>query len=137
MFLVVCDDVVLNIKTSTATHHNGLRAQLHETSTLLARHFAPRSGAYHEIWLNGTALGHRRSANGQTEETDSYEPKADRRKPIADEEPLYGKVYLPRKFKTGLALPEDNCIDVYAQDLGLLADVEKGRIVGYNVLVGG
>src|SRR5262249_7293339 len=53
------------------------------------------------------------------------------------QEPLYGKVYLPRKFKTGLALPEDNCIDVYAQDLGLLAIVENGRIVGYNVLVGG
>src|SRR5205823_2865594 len=57
--------------------------------------------------------------------------------PTREEEPLYGKVYLPRKFKTGLALPEDNCIDVYAQDLGLLAVVEKGGIVGYNVLVGG
>ena len=55
----------------------------------------------------------------------------------AEAEPLYGKVYLPRKFKTGLALPEDNCIDVYAQDLGLLAIVENGRIAGYNVLVGG
>src|SRR5262249_31408718 len=54
-----------------------------------------------------------------------------------DLEPLYSKVYLPRKFKTGLALPEDNCIDVYAQDLGLLAIVENGDIVGYNVLVGG
>jgi sulfite reductase beta subunit-like hemoprotein len=53
------------------------------------------------------------------------------------EEPLYGKTYLPRKFKTGLALPEDNCIDIYAQDLGLLAIVEEGHIVGYNVLVGG
>ena len=52
-------------------------------------------------------------------------------------EPIYGKVYLPRKFKTGLTTPEDNCIDVYAQDLGLLAIVEYGRIVGYNVLVGG
>src|ERR1043165_7396971 len=51
--------------------------------------------------------------------------------------PLYGEVYLPRKFKTGLALPEDNCIDVYAQDLGLLATVEAGRVAGYNVLVGG
>src|SRR5262249_3238304 len=48
-----------------------------------------------------------------------------------------GKAYLPRKFKTGLALPEDNCIDVYGQDLGLLAIVEGGAIAGYNVLVGG
>src|SRR5262249_27911287 len=53
------------------------------------------------------------------------------------EEPLYVKTYLPRKFKTGLALPDDNCIDVYAQDLGLLAIVEDGKVVGYNLLVGG
>ncbi|MHB1424332.1 MAG: NADPH-dependent assimilatory sulfite reductase hemoprotein subunit, partial [Gemmataceae bacterium] len=53
------------------------------------------------------------------------------------EEPIYGKVYLPRKFKTGLALPEDNCIDVYAQDLGLLAIVAENQIAGYNLLVGG
>jgi sulfite reductase (ferredoxin) len=50
---------------------------------------------------------------------------------------MYGKVYLPRKFKTGLATPEDNCIDLHAQDLGLLAIVENGRVVGYNLLCGG
>src|SRR5205085_3067357 len=77
----------------------------------------PRTRAYHEIWLNGQPV----ESNGQ----------------VPDVEPLYGKVYLPRKFKVGLAPPHDNCIDVYAQDLGLLAVVEKGSIVGYNVLVGG
>src|SRR5205807_538997 len=54
-----------------------------------------------------------------------------------EHEPIYGKVYLPRKFKTGLALPEDNSVDIYAQDLGLLAIVENNNIAGYNVLVGG
>ncbi|HLJ11140.1 MAG TPA: NADPH-dependent assimilatory sulfite reductase hemoprotein subunit, partial [Planctomycetaceae bacterium] len=53
------------------------------------------------------------------------------------EEPIYGAAYLPRKFKTGFALPEDNCIDIYTNDLGFLAIVEGDRIVGYNVLVGG
>ena len=52
-------------------------------------------------------------------------------------EPLYGKAYLPRKFKTAFAFPEDNCTDIHANDLGFLAIVEDGRIVGYNVLVGG
>src|SRR5207244_467034 len=47
------------------------------------------------------------------------------------------KLYLPRKFKTGLALPDDNIVDIYAQDLGLLAVVDDGRIAGYNVMVGG
>ena len=52
-------------------------------------------------------------------------------------EPLYGPRYLPRKFKMGIALPEDNCIDIYTQDVGLLAVVRDGKITGYNVLVGG
>src|SRR5262249_26242477 len=54
-----------------------------------------------------------------------------------DDEPIYGKTYLPRKFKIGFGLPDDNCIDVFAQDLGLLAHVEGGRVAGYDVLVGG
>src|SRR5205807_3613473 len=88
-----------------------------ETARQIAAHLAPRSGAYHEIWLNGKPVGDA--------------------PPEANVEPIYGKVYLPRKFKTGLALPEDNCIDIHAQDLGLLAIVEEGILVGYNVLVGG
>ena len=52
-------------------------------------------------------------------------------------EPIYGKTYLPRKFKTAFALPEDNCTDIHANDLGFLGVVEDGRLVGYNVLVGG
>jgi sulfite reductase (ferredoxin) len=106
-----------------APHHDGLRGQLQETAATIAAHLAPRSRAYHEIWLNGKPVGE--------------SPESTCANPGTDVEPLYGKVYLPRKFKTGLALPEDNCIDVYGQDLGLLAVVEKGAIVGYNVLVGG
>jgi sulfite reductase (ferredoxin) len=57
--------------------------------------------------------------------------------PGDDVEPIYGKQYLPRKFKIGIALPDDNCIDVYTHDLGLVAVVRDGMIEGYNVLVGG
>ena len=52
-------------------------------------------------------------------------------------EPIYGDTYLPRKFKVAIALPEDNCVDVYTNDLGFLTIVEDDRIVGYNVLIGG
>ena len=115
--LGACGDVERNVMACPAPHrHDGVHAELQETAALLARHLAPRTGAYHEIWLNGKPIPGTNKPN---------------------EEPIYGKVYLPRKFKTGLALPEDNCIDVYAQDLGLLAIVEGGTIVGYNVLVGG
>ena len=116
--LAACGDVERNVMACPAPHHGQLHAQLQETATLLATHLAPRTGAYHEIWLDGRPVNNAEhsSANG---------------------EPLYGRTYLPRKFKTGLALPQDNCIDLHAQDLGFLAIVEKGRIVGYNVLAGG
>jgi sulfite reductase (ferredoxin) len=117
--LGACGDLERNVMACPAPHrHDGVHDQLQETATLLAAHLAPRTRAYHEIWLNGRPIT----------ETDTSPH---------DIEPLYGQVYLPRKFKTGLALPEDNCIDVYGQDLGLLAIVEGGTIVGYNVLVGG
>ncbi len=116
--LGACGDVNRNVMACPAPHAgDAVRQALQDTADQLAAHFAPRSGAYHEIWLNGKAL-----SNGTA---------------AAEVEPIYGKVYLPRKFKIGLALPEDNCIDVYAQDLGLLAIAEQGRVIGFNVLVGG
>jgi sulfite reductase (ferredoxin) len=117
--LGACGDVERNVMACPAPHrHDAAHDELQETARTLAAHLAPRTRAYHEIWLNGRPVT----------ETDTSPH---------DIEPLYGKVYLPRKFKTGLALPEDNCIDVYAQDLGLLAIVEDGHIAGFNVLVGG
>jgi sulfite reductase (ferredoxin) len=116
--LGACGDVERNVMACPAPHYqDAVHEQLHETARLIAAHLAPRTSAYHEIWLNGKPV-----ENGAA---------------VADHEPLYGKLYLPRKFKTGLALPEDNCIDVYGQDLGLLAIVRDGEIMGYNVLVGG
>ncbi|HVS40294.1 MAG TPA: NADPH-dependent assimilatory sulfite reductase hemoprotein subunit [Gemmataceae bacterium] len=121
--LGACGDVERNVMACPAPHrHDGVHEELQATAARLAAHLAPRTRAYHEIWLNGKPV----EASGRNGDAAG-----------ADAEPLYGKVYLPRKFKTGLATPEDNCVDLYAQDLGLLAVVEFGRIVGYNVLVGG
>ena len=50
---------------------------------------------------------------------------------------MYGPTYLPRKFKTGFALPPSNDVDVFSQDLGFIAIVENGKLAGYNVTVGG
>ena len=52
-------------------------------------------------------------------------------------EPLYGEPYLPRKFKSGLAIEGDNCIDVYSQDIGMVAHIDDGKLAGFTVLVGG
>jgi sulfite reductase (ferredoxin) len=120
--LGACGDVERNVMACPAPHnHDGVHAELQATAARLASHLAPRTRAYHEIWLNGKPVG---GTNGEAHAA-------------PDAEPMYGKVYLPRKFKTGLALPEDNCIDVHGQDLGLLAIVEGHTIAGYNVLVGG
>ncbi len=112
--LGACGDVNRNVMACPAPLP-GPREQLQAAAAHLAAHFAPRTRAYHEIWLDG-------------------EPAEDAGQ---DLEPIYGKAYLPRKFKIGLGLPDDNCIDVFAQDLGLLALVESGQVTGYNVLVGG
>lgn len=114
--LGACGDVNRNVMACPAPVADGMRPELQRLAGAIAEHLAPRTSAYHEIWLNGKAV---------TEPT------------VEDVEPLYGKVYLPRKFKAGLTLPDDNCIDIYAQDLGFLAAVEGGKIVGYDVLVGG
>jgi sulfite reductase (ferredoxin) len=128
--LGACGDVERNVMACPAPHHHdGVHAQLQETATILAAHLAPRSRAYHEIWLDGQPIND--SGPGGEEGAAAHSLRS------SPEEPLYGKAYLPRKFKTGLALPEDNCIDIYAQDLGLLAIVENGTIAGYNLLVGG
>ena len=128
--LGACGDVERNVMACPAPHrHDGVHEELQATAARLAAHLAPRTGAYHEIWLNGKSVSGVGVESGVgTNGESSSAPEV---------EPMYGKVYLPRKFKTGLAAPEDNCIDVYAQDLGLLAVVEHGSIVGYNVLVGG
>src|SRR5436190_9387428 len=115
--LGACGDVNRNVMAPPAPVASPVYAQLQETADQLAAHFAPRTRGYHEIWVNGENV------------TSSAE--AD------DVEPIYGKVYLPRKFKIGLALPKDNSVDVYAQDLGLLAIVKGTKILGYNLLVGG
>ena len=93
------------------------------SSTSSAKHLAPRTRAYYEIWLTDPDTGEKTLAGGNGKE--------------AAVEPIYGPTYLPRKFKTAFALPEDNCTDVYANDLGFIVVHENGKILGYNVLAGG
>ena len=116
--LSACGDVARNTMCCPAPHHHDpLRQRMQATAQQIAAHLSPRTSAYHEIWLDGE--------------------KAVSSPASEDEEPIYGKTYLPRKFKTGITLPEDNCIDIHTHDLGFLGIVEDGELVGYNVLLGG
>jgi sulfite reductase (ferredoxin) len=119
--LAACGDVKRNVMACPAPiKNNPVYDQMQNLADELAEHLKPRTSAYHEIWLTDEA--------GERTNVAEFKPV---------EEPIYGQLYLPRKFKIGLALPEDNCIDIYANDLGFLAILENGRIAGYNVLVGG
>ncbi len=125
--LAACGDVERNVLCCPAPLRDAVRDRMYEDAAQWASHCAPRSSSYWEIWLDG-------------EKIETLPPAAEPQVPTPGDdpvEPLYGKTYLPRKFKTGFALPEDNCTDVHANDLGYLAVVEDGQLVGYNVLVGG
>jgi len=122
--LGACGDVERNVMCCPASfRRDPVHDELQETATRLSTHLLPRTTAYHEIWLTDPDSGEKHLCGGGA---NGHEI-----------EPLYGAGYLPRKFKTAIALPGDNCVDVYTNDLGLLAICENYRIVGYNVLVGG
>lgn len=109
-----CGDVERNIVAPPAMLSGTGHRLLHELADELTEAMTPATNAYHEIWLDGECVDSSRET-----------------------EPLYGEQYLPRKFKTGLALPEDNSVDVHTQDVALVAIVEDGELLGANVLVGG
>lgn len=118
--LAACGDVNRNIMCCPAKRVGNVHAELERLTDELTEAMAPKTSAYHEIWVTDPETGEKTLEGGGQEV-----------------EPLYGPTYLPRKFKMGIALPEDNCIDVYTQDIGLLAVVRDDQITGYNVLVGG
>ncbi len=137
--LAACGDVERNVMCCPAPHHgDAIHQQLQDLADSIAHHLRPRSPAYYEIWLKDDASGEEQlvsqaGPNGHSHSTDGAPPS-----PSADPvEPIYGPTYLPRKFKTAIGLPHDNCVDLYANDLGFMAVVENGQITGYNVLVGG
>ena len=111
-----CGDVERNIMCCPEPKADRFHEQAHQAIAAMVAALTPRTGAYHEIWLDGEVV-------------DSSEPEV---------EPLYGEQYLPRKFKTTVALEGDNCVDIYAHDLAIVAmRGDGGAVRGFNVLVGG
>jgi sulfite reductase (NADPH) hemoprotein beta-component len=117
--LAACGDVNRNVMSTANPYLSKAHRAAFDLAKGLSEHLLPRTGAYHEIWLDG----------------DKVEDKSAPASPA--EEPIYGQHYLPRKFKAVVAVPPDNDVDIYAHDLGYIAIVEGGEVVGYNVTVGG
>lgn len=122
--LAACGDVERNVMCCPAPiRNNPIREQLQDLAESIAKHLCPRTTAYHELWVRDPDSGEETLMGGGAE---GHEV-----------EPIYGSNYLPRKFKTAVGLPEDNCVDLYANDLGLMAIHDGQTIRGYNVVVGG
>lgn len=122
--LGACGDVGRNVMCCPAPfRRDPVHEQMHEAAAQVSDHLLPRTTAYHEVWLTDPSTGQQELCGGGAEGHEI--------------EPIYGASYLPRKFKVAIALPGDNCVDVYTNDLGLLAICENFQIIGYNMLVGG
>ena len=112
--IAACGDVNRNVLAGMNPAESALHAEVHAYARGLSEHLLPRTHAYHEVWLDGEKL------------TGEMEP-----------EPLYGPTYLPRKFKAAVVLPPHNDVDIYTQDLGFIAIVEGGNLIGFNLTAGG
>ncbi len=132
--LGACGDNVRNVMTCPAPHADRHKAEILEYAKAVSDQFLHRSGAYQEIWLDGMKCDHLpQPVKGN------------------DPEPIYGKEYLPRKFKFAFAFPEDNCTDIYSNDVGIVPEISspspsplpqgegkgEGKLLGFNILVGG
>ncbi|MDQ4061113.1 MAG: NADPH-dependent assimilatory sulfite reductase hemoprotein subunit [Pseudomonadota bacterium] len=115
--IAACGDVNRNVMSNPNPYQSRAHAAALDLARAISDHLLPRTRAYREVWLEGERI-----LGGEEEVT----------------EPIYGKTYLPRKFKTVVAVPPSNDVDVFAQDLGFIAILDsKGEVEGWNVTVGG
>jgi sulfite reductase (NADPH) hemoprotein beta-component len=117
--LAACGDVNRNVTASPTPATTLAREQVIADAHLVTEALAPKTPAYHSIWVDNVQL------NLDGPENTTYT------------DPLYGQTYLPRKFKTSFVIPPVNDMDVYTNDLGFIAVIVGDKLVGYNLAVGG
>ncbi|MUL03793.1 assimilatory sulfite reductase (NADPH) hemoprotein subunit [Aliivibrio fischeri] len=111
--IATAGDVNRNVLCTTNPVESELHQEAYEWAKKISEHLLPKTRAYAEIWLDGE------------------------KRETTDEEPILGSNYLPRKFKTTVVIPPQNDVDVHANDLNFIAIADNGKLVGFNVLVGG
>ena len=119
--VAACGDVNRNVMCNPNPYQSKLHAEALEVAKAISNHLTPATKAYHEIWLD--------DGDGEKQKV-TIDPEP-------ENEPIYGKTYLPRKLKTVVVLPPNNDVDLYANDLGFIAIIEDEKIIGFNVSVGG
>ena len=116
--IAACGDVNRNVMCTVNPYASLVHQEVQVAAEAISRHLTPHTTAYYNLWLNGEKV----AGQGGEEEI---------------EEPVYGKTYLPRKFKIALSIPPYNDTDLFANDIGLIAIEEEGRLLGFNVSIGG
>lgn len=112
--IAACGDVNRNVVMPSYPIKSAYEAELRALANSISEYLKPKSRAYYEIWLDEEKIAER-----------------------VEEDLLYEDRYLPRKFKVAIAIPPNNDVDVYTNDVGLIAIVEEDQIIGYNVSIGG
>ncbi len=111
--LATANDMNRNVLCTSNPYESELHAEAYEWAKKISEHLLPRTRAYAEIWLDQEKVA------------------------TTDEEPILGQTYLPRKFKTTVVIPPQNDIDLHANDMNFVAIAENGKLIGFNLLVGG
>ncbi|MGE6632269.1 assimilatory sulfite reductase (NADPH) hemoprotein subunit [Bacillus sp. NPDC077027] len=114
--IAACGDVNRNVMCTSNPYQSKIHSEVYEWAKRLSDDLLPQTRAYHEIWLDEEKVAST---------------------PDTEVEPMYGPLYLPRKFKIGVAVPPSNDIDVFSQDLGFIAILEDDKLIGFNVAIGG
>ena len=117
--LAACGDVNRNVMAPVVPATSLARQEVYEDARRVSEALLPQTKAYHSIWVEGVQLNIEDAAN----------------RDFVD--PLYGKQYLPRKFKAAFVIPPANDVDLYANCLGFIAVIENNQLVGYNLAAGG
>jgi sulfite reductase (NADPH) hemoprotein beta-component len=113
--IATCGDINRNVICSAHPRQSPIHKQIHDFAFKINELLLPKTKAYYEIWLDEEKIADKKD----------------------EEDPLYQDRYLPRKFKIALAIPPNNDVDVFGNDLGLIAIIENNQLQGYNIAIGG
>jgi sulfite reductase (NADPH) hemoprotein beta-component len=113
--IATCGDINRNVTCNALPAHSPLHREVHAYAEKISKMLMPKTQSYYEIWLDGEEFHNRES----------------------EKDPLYQDRYLPRKFKIGIAIPPNNDVDVFTNDIGLTAIIENEKLLGFNIAIGG
>ncbi len=111
--LATANDVNRNVLCTSNPVESAVHQEAYEWAKKISNHLLPQTRAYAKIWLDQQKVA------------------------TTDKEPILGTTYLPRKFKTTVVVPPHNDVDLHANDMNFVAIAENGKLIGFNLLVGG